>query len=160
MSLTWRARSLNGPLIPGRYYQMTFKIPFTVNDGSFLGNGIEAAIKGAASLTGKVRMQNVTFKPDTLGGKSNGTFIEIVFQGLNISADGRTEAGVDPRVVLSILGVVILGVCAANGTLYKFAEAVDTGAEAAKQAFNPVSLVAIVLILIVLAPMLRGMRNG
>lgn len=141
------------PLVPGHKYQLQFHFPVTIS--AFYKALITSALKGAAGISGKATVDQVTYAPmaNTLG-KANGSLVIVDFTAIG-AANVPSESGFDVRAVILVLTALIFGILAVNGTLFKFAESVDNTTAAAKNLFNPATLLLLIVGFLLILPLFR-----
>ena len=161
MALVWRTYDPASPLVVGTYYKVSFQFPFNVTDVPGIKDAVEFGLRNAPEWSGPIRVQNFTWTKLTAGGKADGELMEMVFQA--VPHPLITESGFDVKSVLSIAGIVILGIMAVNGTLKGVFAAVDDSvkavgdsAKAASKIFDPMVLIGIAVVLLVAMPLLKG----
>jgi len=160
MGLVWVDTPPKGKLIPGTYYQAQFHIP-KVNIGEGTQNFIRNSIMIASKYNNAIKVTTVYFFSNINAlGKADGITLKITFQALYPT--NVAQSGMEIGYVLWIIGGIILALMAANGTLFKFASAVEEGAKSAgkgadviKQALNPATLVLLIIGGLVIIPMFR-----
>jgi len=153
--VNWIDRPASGGMTVGSYYRMVYHLNFDVAE--MLQPTLTALINNAPEFKGPIKIKSVTYtKMYDSANRRDGMDITVVYQALPHPL--IEESGLDIRGVIGILGVVVLGILAANGSIKSFAEAAASGAEAAKEALNPAVIVGVIIILMLVGPMLAKGR--